>query len=74
MLFLFSKKQVALISFIFGLPLIMFSLYFIFKGISDYLLISLMFIIGLFLMLGGQLVYKDSLKPNEKYKGKNKWK
>jgi len=62
MLFLFSKKQVAFISFLFGLPLLIFGVYFILQGFSDYLLLSLMFIIGFLLVAGGAMVYKDSLK------------
>jgi len=62
MLFLFSKKQVAFISFLFGLPLLIFGVYFIIIGFSDYLLLSLMFIIGLLLVIGGSMAYKDSVK------------
>jgi hypothetical protein len=62
MLFLFSKKQVAFISFLFGLPLLIFGVYFILQGFSDYLLLSLMFIIGFLLVAGGGMVYKDSLE------------
>ncbi len=62
MLFLFSKKQVAFISFLFGLPLLIFGVYFILQGFSDYLLLSLMFIIGFLLVAGGAMVYKDSLE------------
>jgi len=62
MLFLFSKKQVAFISFLFGLPLLIFGVYFIIIGFSDYLLLSLMFVIGLLLVIGGSMAYKDSVK------------
>ena len=62
MLFLFSKKQVAFISFLFGLPLLIFGVYFILQGFSDYLLLSLMFIIGFLLVAGGGMVYNDSLE------------
>ena len=62
MLFLFSKKQVAFISFLFGLPLLIFGVYFILQDFSDYLLLSLMFIIGFLLVAGGGMVYKDSLE------------
>jgi len=57
---LISKKGVSFLSFIFGLPLLIFGVYFIIQGFSDYLLLSLMFIIGLFLVIGGFLIYKDS--------------
>jgi len=49
-------------SFLFGLPLLIFGVYFILQGFSDYLLLSLMFIIGFLLVAGGAMVYKDSLK------------
>jgi hypothetical protein len=62
MLFLFSKKQVAFISFLFGFPFLIFGVYFILQGFSDYLLLSLMFIIGFLLVAGGAMVYKDSLE------------
>jgi len=61
MLFLFPKKQVALISFIFGIPFLIFDVYFILQGFSDYLLLSLIFIIGFLLVAGGAMVYKDSM-------------
>jgi hypothetical protein len=65
MLFLFSKKQVAFISFLFGLPLLIFGVYYIVLGFSDYLLLFLMFIIGILLIIGGFFAYKDS--HNEKF-------
>ena len=62
MLFLFSKKQVAFISFLFGLPSLIFGVFFIVQGFSDYLLLALMFIIGFLLVAGRGMVYKDSLE------------
>ena len=60
MLFLFSKKQVAFIAFLFGIPLIFFSIFFLFSGfnnygalryIADYIAVSLLFIIPINLIL-----------------------
>jgi len=58
---LISKKGVSFLAFIFGLPHLIFGVYFIFQGFFDYLLLSLMFIIGLLLIIGGSMIYKDSL-------------
>lgn len=60
MIFLFSKKQVAFIAYLFGIPFLIFGLYTIFSGFSDYLLISILFIIGIMLIIGGSFVLKDS--------------
>ena len=57
---LISKRGVSFLAFIFGLPLLIFGVYFIFQGFSDYLLLSLMFIMGLLLVIGGSMTYKDS--------------
>jgi len=57
---LISKREVSFLAFIFGFPLLIFGVYFIFQGFSDYLLLSLMFIIGLLLVIGGSITYKDS--------------
>ena len=57
-----SKKGVSFLSFIFGFPFLIFGVYLTLQGFSDYLLLSLMFIIGLLLVIGGSMVYKYSLK------------
>jgi hypothetical protein len=61
MLFLFSRKQVAFISFLFGIPLIIGPIALIGQGFTDYLISSILLIIGSLLILGGYFAYKDSL-------------
>ena len=60
MLFLFSKKQVAFISFLFGFPLIIGPIFLFSLGFSDLLIGSILLIMGLLLLLGGYFAYKDS--------------
>ena len=62
MLFLFSKKQVAFVSLLFGLPILIFGFILLTQNFIDYLFISLVLIIGSLLVIGGIMIYKDSLK------------
>jgi len=60
MLFLFSKKQVAFISFLFGFTLFIGPIFLFLQGFSDYLIGSILLIMGTLLLLGGYFAYRDS--------------
>jgi len=60
MLFLFSKKQVAFISFLFGFALVIGPIFLFLQGFSDYLIGSILLIMGTLLLLGGYFAYRDS--------------
>ena len=61
-----DNKGVAFLSFLIGIPLLIFGSIFLIQGFTDYLLIILTIVIGGLLVLGGILTIRNYISEQKK--------